>query len=314
VTSHNNPIEPENKAFGLWGGVRIAALCVLFGANTVAVKITFTGFGVLSSAAIRFTIAAAVIAIWALIGGRSFRLQPGQWRHLLVFSTFFTIQLALFYAGLDRTYVSRGALLLNLLPFLVLVLAHLFIPGDTMTRRKVLGLLLGFAGVACVLLDQQSLSGRIRSGDFIVLCATFIWAANTVYIKRVISSFEPFHIVLYSTVFSVPFLLAGSWLLDEAFFTSPSTASVLALLYQALVTGSFGFLVWNTLLKRHGVVAMHSFVFIMPIAAVGLAAVMLGDPIGPSIVTALILIVAGIFVVHSPPSADLPPSPAHRDR
>ncbi len=309
MASISNPTEPENQPFGLWGGVRIALLCVLFGANTVAVKITFLGFGVLSSAAIRFTIAAAVIAVWALIGRRSFRLQRGQWRHLLVFSVFFTIQLALFYAGLDRTYASRGALLVNMLPFLVLVLAHLFIPGDTMTRRKVLGLLLGFAGVACVVLDQQDISGRMRSGDLIVLCATFIWAANTIYIKRVISTFEPFHIVLYSMLFSVPFLLAGSWLLNETFFSSPTTASVFALLYQALITGSFGFLVWNTLLKRHGVVAMHSFVFIMPIAAISLAAVVLDDPIGPSIVAALVLIVAGIFVVHSPPAADLPPRP-----
>jgi len=304
--------EPENQPFSLWGGARIALLCGLFGANTVAVKITFTGFGVLSSAAIRFALAAAVITAWALVGRRSFRLKPGQWRILLVFSAFFTIQLALFYAGLDRTYASRGALLVNLLPFLVLVLAHLFIPGDTMTRRKVLGLLLGFAGVACVLSDQQSLTGRIRSGDFIVLGATFIWAANTIYIKRVISTFEPFHIVLYSTVFSVPWLIAGSWLFDGAFVSSPTTASVLALLYQALVTGSFGFLAWNTLLKRHGAVALHSFVFIMPIAAVILAAALLGDPIGPSIVAALALIVTGIVVVHAPSAADLPPTAPRR--
>jgi drug/metabolite transporter (DMT)-like permease len=162
-------------------------------------------------------------------------------------------------------------------------------------------------------MDQQSLSGRIRSGDLIVLCATTIWAANTVYIKRIISGFEPFHIALYSTGFSVPFLLMGSLVFDEAILTSPTTASVLALLYQSLITGSFGLLIWNTLLKRHGIVAMHSFVFIMPIAAVALAAVVLGDPIGPSIIAALILIVAGIFVVHSPPAADLPPSPARPD-
>jgi len=306
--------KPENLDFGLWGGVRIALLCVLFGANTVAVKITFLGFGVLASAALRFTLAASVIAIWALIARRSFRLQPGQWRQLLVFSVLFTTQLALFYLGLDRTYASRGALLVNLLPFLVLVLAHLFIPGDAMTTHKVVGLLLGFAGVVFVLWDQQSLSGRVRSGDLIVLSATLIWAGNTVYLKKVISAFEPFHIVLYSMLFSVPFLAAGAWYSGEDFVSSPPTASVLALLYQTFVTGSFGFLAWSTLLKRHGVVAMHSFIFIMPIAAVTLAAVVLDDPIGPNIVTALILIVAGIFVVHSPAAADLPPPPELNDR
>lgn len=313
MSDSTHQANPDNQPFGFWGGMGAAFLCVLFGANTVAVKITFMGFGVLGSAAIRFFIAAVVITAWALIKRKSFRLQPGQWRYLLVFSTFFTIQLALFYAGLDRTYASRGALLINLMPFLVLVLAHLFIPGDTMTRPKVLGLLLGFAGVACVLLDQQALSGRIRSGDLIVLVATFVWAANTIYLKRVISAFEPFHIVLYSMLFSVPFLSAGSWFFDEALVSSPSAASLLALLYQSLITGSFGFLVWNTLLKKHGAVAMHSFIFIMPIAAVLLAGVLLGDPMGPGITAALVLIVAGVVVVHSPSGGDLPPAPEPRE-
>ncbi len=286
------------KPFGLWGGVRLALLCVLFGANPVALKITFTGFGVLFSAGIRFLIAGTVIAAWAWITGRSFRPQPGQWRYLVVFSSLFTVQLALFNIGLDRTYASRGALLTNILPFLILVLAHFFLQGDPMTKRKVLGLLLGFLGVVFVISDQASLSGRVRSGDLIVLLATVIWAANTVYIKRVISTLQAFHIALYPMLFSVPFILFASWLSGENYVNSPSRAAVLALGYQSLITGAFGFLVWNALLKRHGVVAMHSFVFIMPISAVIIAAMMLGDPIGPNIIVALVLIVVGIIVVH----------------
>lgn len=290
--------DPENRPFGLWGSVRIALLCVLFGANPVALKITFTGFGVLFSAALRFLLAGILISAWAMITGRSFRLRQGQWRPVLVFSSLFTVQLALFNIGLDRTFASRGALLTNILPFLIMVLAHFFLKGDPMTKQKVLGLLLGFLGVMFVVSDQASFSGRVRSGDLIVLLATAIWAANTVYIKRVISSFEAFHIALYPMLFSIPFLFLGSWLSGEDFVTSPTNAAVLALVYQTLITGSFGFLVWNTLLKRHGAVAMHSFVFIMPISAVAFAAVLLGDPIGPNIIAALVLIVAGIIVMH----------------
>lgn len=305
--------EQETEPFGLWGIINITVLCILFGANAVALKISFTGFGVLFTAAVRFSIAAAVIALWALMTGRSFRLKPEQWRYLLVFSSLFVVQLALFNLGLDRTFASRGALLTNILPFLILVMAHFFLRGDPMTARKITGLLLGFLGVVCVVSDQASLSGRVRTGDIIVLTATFIWAANTVYIKRVISSFQPFQIALYPMVFSVPFLFIGSWLSGEQFVRSPSADAVIALLYQSLITGSFGFLVWNTMLKKHGAVAMHSFVFIMPISAVFFAAIMLGDPVGPNIIAALVLIVAGILVVHWK-SAEKPPAlPVRRD-
>lgn len=299
------------QPFGFWGSVRMALLCVLFGANPVAIKITFTGFGVLFSAGIRFLIAGAAIAAWAWMTGRSFRPRQGQWRHLAVFSVLFTIQLALFNIGLDRTFASRGALLTNVLPFLVLVLAHFFLRGDPMTPSKVVGLLLGFLGVVFVISDQTGLSGRVRSGDLIVLLATTIWALNTVYIKRVISGHQAFHIALYPMLFSVPFILGASWMSGEQFVNSPSVNALLALGYQSLVTGAFGFLVWNSLLKRHGAVGMHSFIFMMPIAAVIIAALLLGDPIGPSIIVALVLIVAGIVVVHLKPGLSVEP-PSHR--
>ena len=101
-------------------------------------------------------------------------------------------------------------------PFLILILAHFFIPGDRITRRKLIGLILGFGGVVCVFIGKEALSGDIRSGDGLVLLATFIWAGNAVYLKRVISTFNPFHIVLYSMLFSLPFFLMEAYWFDDA--------------------------------------------------------------------------------------------------
>ena len=73
---------------------------------------------------------------------------------------------------------------------------------------------------------------------------------------------------------------------------------VTALLYQSLVTASFGFLAWITMLQKYGAVALHSFIFIMPVAGVVLGGLVLGEPITIKIISALLLIVAGILVVH----------------
>ena len=115
---------PANPKIGFQAAVHIIMLCILFGANAVAIKMTFEGFGVFSAAVIRFSIAAMAIALWAFLSGRSFRLEDGQWKHLLVYSILFTAQLSLFYVGLSRTYASRGTLLINMLPFLILILAR----------------------------------------------------------------------------------------------------------------------------------------------------------------------------------------------
>ena len=71
-----------------------------------------------------------------------------------------------------------------------------------------------------------------------------------------------------------------------------------ALLYQSLVTASFGFVAWNTMLLKYGAVALHSFIFIMPIAGVLLGGLILGEPITWELLTALALIVSGIVIVN----------------
>ena len=192
---------PSNQELPLAAMVYTIFLCTLFGSNTVAVKITFSGVGVFTTAAIRFSTAAASILFWARFTGRTIALKKGQIKQVLIFSMLFTVQLSLFYLGLSKSNASRGALLANLLPFFILFLAHFFIPGDRITRRKFLGILLGFTGVVFMFLDEQAAQAGFRTGDLIILCAVMVWACATVYLKRIIITFPPFQVVLYSAMF-----------------------------------------------------------------------------------------------------------------
>ncbi|PQP33469.1 EamA/RhaT family transporter, partial [Desulfobacteraceae bacterium SEEP-SAG9] len=88
--------------------------------------------------------------------------------------------------GMSKTNASRGTLLINLQPFFVLFLAHYFIPGDRITKKKFLGLFMGFSGMALVLLGKKGVTADIQTGDFLILITAFVWACNTVYIKRII--------------------------------------------------------------------------------------------------------------------------------
>jgi drug/metabolite transporter (DMT)-like permease len=301
-------IEPANPIISFWAAMQVSLLCVLFGVNAVAVKLAFKGFGVFSAASIRFGTAAIVIGLWAVLTRRSFRLQPGQTRHLIVYSILFAVQLSLFYIGLDHTYASRGTLLINLLPFIVMLLAHFFIPGDRVTSRKLAGLLLGFSGVVCVFLDDPSFTARARVGDACILVATTLWACNIVYLKRVISTFTPFHIVFYSMLLSLPVFGLEAVLFDALIVKTVSAEAIIALLYQTFVTAAFGFIAWNSLLKKYGAVNLHSFVFIMPLVGVYCAHLALNEPVTPNLLLALALIVAGLLVIHvNPPARVMPP-------
>ena len=304
--------QTANNELSLSAAIFTIFLCVLFGSNAVAIKIAFSGLGVFTTAAVRFGIAALVIFLWARITGRSIGLKKGQLHQVLIFSALFTIQLSLFYLGLSKSNASRGTLLANLLPFFILFLAHFFIPGDRISKRKFFGILLGFTGLVFMFMDQNAMQSGLRTGDIIILCAVTIWSCSTIYLKRIIGTFSPFQVVLYSTLFSVPLFLTEAFLWDNAMITNLNASVIGAMLYQSLITASFGFVAWNTLLKKYGAVSLHSFVFIMPIAGVGLGGLVLGEPITAKILLALAFIVMGIFVVHWHPKKEAPAYPVRR--
>lgn len=290
--------ESSNQELSFIAGSAAVALCVLFGANAVAIKISLTGLGVFTTAGLRFGMAAGVIFLWAIATGRSFTIPKGSSRHLVVTGVLFAAQLSVFYAGISRTNASRGTLLANMQPFFTLFLAHFFIEGDRITWRKLTGILLGFGGVVCVFWERGGPAAEFQTGDWLVLTATALWAVNAVYVKRVIHLFKPFQVTFYPMVIAVPLFVAAAVLWDAQPVSRWSTEVVGALLYQGLVTASFAFVAWNTLLKRYGAVAMHSFIFIMPIAGVSLGALVLGEPITLKIVLAMVLIVSGILTVN----------------
>jgi drug/metabolite transporter (DMT)-like permease len=63
---------------------------------------------------------------------------------------------------------------------------------------------MGFLGMVLVFLGKKGVTTDVQIGDFMILTVAFLWAGNTVYIKRIIHTFEPFHMVLYPIIFSVP--------------------------------------------------------------------------------------------------------------
>ncbi len=287
----------SNQSIPLPAALFTGFLCTLFGANAVAIKYSLLGLGPFLAAGIRFAVAAMVIYLWARLTGRPFALRKGQAFQLLIISVVFTFQLGLLYLGLGKTSASRGTLVMNLQPFFVLLLAHRFIPGDRITRKKVMGLIMGAIGMVLVFAGKKGVTSDIRIGDLMVLATAFLWAVNTVYTKRIIHLFSPFQIVFYPMLFCIPVFLVAGYFLNTTVF-HPDGKVLCALLYQSLVTASFGFVAWNTLLLKYGAVALHSFIFIMPIAGVVLGGLVLGEPITWDLFLALALIVSGIVIVN----------------
>lgn len=293
-------LENRNETPSILNGLVIAGLCVTFGANATAIKISLTGLGAFTTAGIRFALASLIIALWAWVTDRPFKLKKGQFHKIFFIACLFIGQINLFYTALRYTHASRGTLLSNLQPFLVLVLAHFMIPGDRITLKKFIGISCGFTGVVFLFLQKKGITPELRIGDMLALLSVFLWAFNAVYTKKIIHEFRPFQVVLYQGLLGFPVFFLEGFFWDSPMVFHMSLPVILALIYQGLVTASFGFVMWLYFLNRFGAVTLHAYVFILPISGVFFGGVVLGEPVATrAMILSLCLIVMGIVLIHS---------------
>ena len=299
-----NSTEPGSYQSADSGGLPLKAavftivLCILFGANAVAVKISFTGLGIFTSAALRFSLAALTIFCWARFFGKPLRVSKPQLPQLFFLALIFFTQLSLFYAGQNMTTASHGTLITNILPFGVMLLAHFFVPGETIVLKRLSGLVLGFSGVLLLFLDSASFTTEMLTGDVLVLLAVAVWSCNAVFTKRIISAYDPIQITLYPMMMASLLFLACAFIFDEKMVSRIDASIIKAMLYQIFVTASFGMVAWNTLIRKYGATSLHSFVYLMPVSGVILGVVLLDEPLTYNLIGSVLLIATGLIIVN----------------
>lgn len=295
--SHNNQ-ESTDSVLPLRTALFAIFLCMLFGANPVAVKVTLTGIGIFTTAALRFSISSTILFLWARHTGKPLGLTRYQFLQLSGVALLFFVQISLFYSGQNKTTASHGVLIANILPFIVMILAHFILPNDRITRRKVAGLIFGFSGVLLLFRDSLQLTAEAITGDLLLLSAVIIWGCNTIFIKRIISGFHPVQVTLFPMLLSAPLFYLAGYLFDEQMIKELSAPVIQGMFYQSIITASFGFVMWNTLIQKYGATTLHSFVFLMPVSGVILGVMLLGEPFTPNLAGSICLVATGLLIIN----------------
>lgn len=281
-----------------------AALMVLltfsWGLNYVAAKISYAGFDPVFLSIVRSLIGGLCVVAWCRWRGiallsRDGTLRTGVWVGLL-----FGVEFLFLYVGLEHTTVARNTLLVNSMPFWMLLGGH-FLLGEPMTTRKILGLLLAFAGLVLVFADRLDAYGQnMLFGDLLSLGAGLAWAGTNILIKRSnLTTVAAEKLLLYQ--------LAGATAVGLAVlpFSGPpvrdlAPAPVLALLFQSVYVVAFTYVLWFWMLGRYPASGLSSFAFLTPVFGVLCGGLLLGEPLSLTVFAALALIAAGLIIVNRP--------------
>jgi drug/metabolite transporter (DMT)-like permease len=289
------------KSMDAQGAALAVFLCLLFGSNALAIKLSLFGLSPYACVMIRFLVASIIILFYARFKNIPIGLSGHEWGHALAMGLIFGFQMAVFYVGITYTTVSHAGVLMNTQPFFVAVMAHFFLPNDRLTIRKIAGIFLAFAGVSILFSGYGRIESVSLLGDALIMGSSFLWAAQTIYIKRFTDHWHSIPLVLHPMVISIFIFLVFYLIFEANTIQSFNNSVLISLFYQSVIVAGYGYIGWTKLLLKYKASSLSVFVFIMPIVAVALGIIFMGDPFSLRLLVSLFFVAAGILIVNIVP-------------
>ncbi|MGW9123863.1 DMT family transporter [Paenibacillus chitinolyticus] len=276
--------------------ILLTFLVMLWGVNWPLSKYALEFAPPLLFAGLRIFIGGLILLIFALPRYRKLNMRH-TWNiylisallNIILFFGFQTFGLNMMPAGLFSTIVFMQPVLLGIGAWLWL--------GESMTGFKIIGLILGFIGVAVISINDGS--GNISSAGILLgLASTITWTFGTIYMKKTSTKVDAIWLTTLQMIFGgIVLLVAGTTVENwtDIVWNQPfiSALSVIAIFCTALT-----WLVFFLLVRSGEAGKIGSFNFLVPLIAIVISVLFLGETITPKMVVGLILIIIGVALVN----------------
>jgi drug/metabolite transporter (DMT)-like permease len=219
------------------------------------------------------------------------------WPRLLVVGiVWFGIYNVALNAAERRVDAGTAAMLVNVGPILIAVLAGLFL-GEGFPRRLIAGLVVAFAGAVLIGIATSTGGGADLWGVVLCLVAAVAYAVGVVTQKPLLATASGLHVTLVVTVIgAVACLPFAPALVDEIRAAEPSTMAWLV--YLGVGPTALGFLTWAYALARSSAGRLGAATYLVPPVVVGLAWLLLDErPATLALVGGLVCL-AGVYVAR----------------
>jgi drug/metabolite transporter (DMT)-like permease len=274
-----------------WG--LFAAMSVAWGVPYLFIKIAVDdglspGFVAWS----RVALAALVLLPVALKAGALRRL-PLRW--LVAFAiTEICIPFPLIAFGETRVSSSLTAILIASLPLVVAFLSLRFDRSERPTRARLLGMLIGLAGVAALVgIDIGGTTSELI-GAGAILVATLGYACGPLIVKRQLADADPLGPVTAAMAIASIILLPFG--IGDFPTETPSGEAILSVAVLGLVCSALAFLIFFRLIAEVGPSRATVITYVNPVVALALGVAVLGENVTAGAVAGLLLILAGSWL------------------
>ena len=287
--------------------VLLAIFCnVLFGSAGPFIKLGYAHFNIESDvfsnilfAGVRFFTSGLIVLTVDAIRRKSLPTvhRENRLNIWIIALTYTFAQYLCNYIGLSNVTGSVASVLSSTTTFFSLIAAHFVYQNDKLSLRKVLGCIIGFAGITIACTAGGDLGGFSFLGEGMMLAGAVFFTVGSVFLKKGGRRDQGFTLTAYNLTIGGG-LLTVVGLCGFSADLRISFAGILVLLYLIFVS-SVGFTLWSILLSKYPIGLLSVFNFVIPISGTIISGIILRENIFTlQNILSLLLVTVGIIVVN----------------
>ncbi len=279
-----------------WGLIII--LSVLWGGSFFFVEVAVKEAPTFTLVLCRVCMAWIILAAIVRAKGMKMPSSPRVWGSLFILGALNNvIPFCLFAWGQSHIDSGLAGIFNATSPIFSVVLAHFFVKKEKLTFNRGIGIFMGWAGV-CVLIGIESLNGFSVEmfGQLAALAGAGFYAVAAVYGSR----FETLHplvvaagMLLSSTIMLTPFAL----IVDQPWQLSLSGTTWISIFLLAAICTSLAYIIYFHVLSVSGPTNLMLVTFLIPVSAIGLGVMLLGEQLEWKNLSGLALIFFGLIAI-----------------
>jgi drug/metabolite transporter (DMT)-like permease len=195
---------------------------------------------------------------------------------------------------------ALASILNGTVPLFTIVFAALFLHDEPITVNRVVGLLVGFAGV--FVLTGRSLgdpsSGSI-AGEVALVLSAVSYGAGNVYARRNVRSLAPVHQAFFQVAIAFAIVVALAAVVDRPWTVQPAPDALFAVVWLGVLGSGFAYLFFFRLLSRWGSTRSSLVAYLLPVVGIVLGALVLREAVDARVLAGTALVIGGVALVNS---------------
>jgi drug/metabolite transporter (DMT)-like permease len=250
---------------------------------------------------LRLLVGFALLAVVVAAAREQLPRNARMYGHLVVMAAFSVAIPFSLITWAEQSVDSTLASVLNgSVPLFVIVIAAVFLRDEPISINRLVGLGLGFIGVAILVgFDPADLVGGDLAAKLALIGSSLSYAIGGVYARRMVHGLRP----MIPAVFQVGFALVMVGIL-ALIFERPLTLplrpdAILAVIWLGLLGSGAAYLLFFRLLGRWGATRTSMVAYLLPVFGIVLGAVVLSEEIDAGLLVGTALVIGGIALVNA---------------